>query len=138
MLGREHGLLFLCILAACLVGIATRPIAFMATFWPANGLLLGLMLRNPVWSKTPLAWLSAWLGFVAADALTGATLERNLVINTTQGAQAVVDSFSIRREALMHNIAYYTTVAGAKAVVDSIIALREHELGVKSLQDYLK
>ena len=63
--------------------------------------------------------------------------EINLVINTTQGAQAVVDSFSIRREALMHNIAYYTTVAGAKAVVDSIIALKEHELGVKSLQEYL-
>ncbi|MBK5277022.1 MAG: carbamoyl-phosphate synthase large subunit [Desulfuromonadales bacterium] len=63
--------------------------------------------------------------------------EVSIVVNTTQGAQAVADSFSIRREALMHNIAYYTTVAGAKAVVDSIIALKEHDLEVKALQDYL-
>ena len=82
MLVHEHGLLFAFMFAACLAGIATRPVAFMASFWPANGLLLGLMLRNPTWSKTPLAWLSAWLGFIAADALTGASLERNLVINT--------------------------------------------------------
>jgi carbamoyl-phosphate synthase large subunit len=63
--------------------------------------------------------------------------EVNLVFNTTQGPQAVADSFSIRRESLMHNIAYYTTVAGARAVADSIIALKEHDLGVKALQDYL-
>ncbi|MBC8017804.1 MAG: carbamoyl-phosphate synthase large subunit, partial [Verrucomicrobia bacterium] len=64
--------------------------------------------------------------------------EVSLVINTTHGPQAVADSFSIRREALMHNIAYYTTVAGAKAVVDSIIALKTQELSVKALQDYLQ
>ena len=63
--------------------------------------------------------------------------EISLVVNTTHGPQAVADSFSIRREALMHNIAYYTTVAGAKAVVDSIVALKEQELRVKALQDYL-
>ena len=63
--------------------------------------------------------------------------EVSLVVNTTQGAQAVADSFSIRREALMHNIAYYTTVSGAKAVVDSIVSLKEQELTVKALQDYL-
>jgi carbamoyl-phosphate synthase large subunit len=60
-----------------------------------------------------------------------------LVLNTTQGAQAVADSFSIRREALMHNLAYYTTVAGAKAVADSIISLQKLELTVKPIQDYL-
>ena len=64
--------------------------------------------------------------------------EVNLVVNTTQGAQAVSDSFSIRRESLMNGIAYYTTVAGAKAVVDSIIDLESHDLTVKSLQEYLK
>ena len=64
--------------------------------------------------------------------------EVNLVINTTQGAQAVADSFSIRRESLMNGIAYYTTVAGAKAVEDSIIDLESHDLTVKSLQEYLR
>jgi carbamoyl-phosphate synthase large subunit len=63
--------------------------------------------------------------------------EVQLVINTTQGAQAVADSFSIRREALMNSIAYYTTVAGAIAVVDAIADLRSHDLRVKPLQDYL-
>ena len=64
--------------------------------------------------------------------------EIQLLINTTQGAQSVADSFSIRRESLMHGVAYYTTVAGAKAAVDGIIALKEQELSVKALQDYLQ
>ncbi|MFA7404379.1 MAG: carbamoyl-phosphate synthase large subunit [Pelobacteraceae bacterium] len=63
--------------------------------------------------------------------------EVQLVFNTTHGAQAVADSFSIRRESLMHGLAYYTTVAGAKAVADSILSLQNHELSVKPIQDYL-
>jgi len=63
--------------------------------------------------------------------------EVQLVINTTQGAQAVADSFSIRRESLMNGLAYYTTVAGARAVADAIIALKGQDLGVKPIQDYL-
>jgi carbamoyl-phosphate synthase large subunit len=61
-----------------------------------------------------------------------------LVINTTQGAQSIADSYSIRRSALLQNIAYYTTVAGAKAAVDGMIALKDSALGVTPLQDYLK
>ncbi|BDV42867.1 carbamoyl-phosphate synthase (glutamine-hydrolyzing) [Geotalea uraniireducens] len=61
-----------------------------------------------------------------------------MVFNTTQGAQSVADSFSIRRETLMHNVAYFTTVAGAKAAVDGIIAMKEAELDVKPLQEYLR
>ncbi|MDD5284273.1 MAG: carbamoyl-phosphate synthase large subunit [Desulfuromonadaceae bacterium] len=64
--------------------------------------------------------------------------EVQLVINTTQGAQAVADSFSIRRESLMQGLAYYTTVAGARAVADAIIALKGQDLGVKPIQDYLR
>ncbi len=60
-----------------------------------------------------------------------------MVINTTQGAQAVADSFSIRRNALVHNVAYFTTTAGARAAVDGIIAMRQEELDVKPIQDYL-
>ncbi|MDD2732969.1 MAG: carbamoyl-phosphate synthase large subunit [Desulfuromonadaceae bacterium] len=63
--------------------------------------------------------------------------EVQLVFNTTHGAQAVADSFSIRRESLMHGLAYYTTIAGAKAVADSIISLQVQELTVKPIQDYL-
>jgi carbamoyl-phosphate synthase large subunit len=60
-----------------------------------------------------------------------------MVINTTHGAQAVADSFPIRRNALVNNIAYFTTVAGARAAVDGIIAMAGEQLDVKSLQEYL-
>jgi len=59
-----------------------------------------------------------------------------LVVNTTDGAQAVADSFSIRRTALTHNIAHYTTIAGARAAVDAIEALRAGTLDVAPLQSY--
>ncbi len=39
-----------------------------------------------------------------------------LVVNTTDGAQAVSDSRSLRRAALLHKVPYYTTIAGAIAV----------------------
>jgi carbamoyl-phosphate synthase large subunit len=39
-----------------------------------------------------------------------------LIVNTSDGAMGVADSYSIRREALMHRVAYTTTVAGAEAM----------------------
>ena len=56
---------------------------------------------------------------------------------TTEGAQAITDSFSLRRTALTHGIPYYTTVAGARAAVQAIKALREGRLEVAPLQSYL-
>jgi carbamoyl-phosphate synthase large subunit len=61
----------------------------------------------------------------------------DLVINTTEGAQAIADSFSLRRTALTHNIPYYTTVEGAKAAVKAISAIRGGALEVAPLQTYL-
>jgi len=60
-----------------------------------------------------------------------------LVFNTTEGAQAIADSFSLRRTALTNNIPYYTTVAGARAAVLAITALRAGSLEVAPLQSYL-
>ncbi|HXC92821.1 MAG TPA: carbamoyl-phosphate synthase large subunit, partial [Geobacteraceae bacterium] len=60
-----------------------------------------------------------------------------MVINTTHGAQAVADSFSIRRETLISGVTYFTTVSGARAAVDAIIAIQQDGLGVKALQDFL-
>ena len=61
-----------------------------------------------------------------------------LVFNTTEGAQAIEDSFSLRRTALMREIPYYTTRAGADAAVCAIAALREGSLEVAPLQSYFK
>ena len=60
----------------------------------------------------------------------------DLVINTSEGKQAVTDSFSLRRAALSDRIPYYTTIAGARAAVEAIAVLREGELEVSPLQDY--
>ena len=59
-----------------------------------------------------------------------------LVFNTTEGAQAIADSFSLRRTALTHAVPYYTTVAGARAAVQAIAALRAGSLEVAPLQSY--
>ena len=62
----------------------------------------------------------------------------HLVFNTVDGAGALTDSFTLRRTALMHKIAYYTTVAGAKASVEGIAAVKEGALDVAPLQSYFK
>ncbi len=42
------------------------------------------------------------------------------IVNTTEGKQAIADSFSIRREALQQRVTYSTTVSGARALVSSL------------------
>ena len=41
----------------------------------------------------------------------------SLIVNTTEGKQAILESYSIRREAVARKITYYTTIAAAKATV---------------------
>jgi carbamoyl-phosphate synthase large subunit len=60
----------------------------------------------------------------------------SLVFNTTFGTQSIIDSFEIRRSALMHNVAYFTTVAGIQAAADGILALQRESLDVTPLQEY--
>ncbi|MFC5372291.1 carbamoyl-phosphate synthase large subunit [Brevundimonas faecalis] len=62
--------------------------------------------------------------------------EIQLVFNTTEGKQALTDSFSIRRTALMMKIPYYTTAAGALAAAQGIAAIRAGELDVRPVQSY--
>jgi carbamoyl-phosphate synthase large subunit len=59
-----------------------------------------------------------------------------LVFNTTEGAQALSDSRSLRRAALLHKVPYYTTLAGAVAAAEGIRAYRAGDLEVRALQDY--
>jgi len=59
--------------------------------------------------------------------------EISYLINTTEGKQAIADSFSIRREALQHRLVYSTTIPGAKALVQSMDT-RDNP-SVRSLQE---
>ncbi len=64
--------------------------------------------------------------------------EVQLVINTASGAQAVTDSFDIRRSALTHGVPHYTTIAGARAAAHAIAAMRTGALEVAPLQAYFR
>ncbi|HKK06327.1 MAG TPA: carbamoyl-phosphate synthase large subunit [Gammaproteobacteria bacterium] len=59
--------------------------------------------------------------------------EIDLIVNTTEGKQAIADSYTIRRNALHHKVSYSTTLAGAEATCR---ALSEKDVtSVNRLQD---
>ena len=70
------------------------------------------------------------------DALIDGNVQ--MVVNTTEGAQAIKDSFAIRRTALTRNICHYTTLSGAEAAIEAIAALKDGALDVAPLQSYFK
>ena len=60
----------------------------------------------------------------------------SLVINTTEGAQALKDSYDIRHTALVMKTPYSTTIAGARATAMAIEKIKTGTLEVKPLQSY--
>lgn len=77
---RDPLALGLVIFIACLFGIYTRPIGFFATLWPANAIMLGLLLRLPNAARAS-GWAAAGIAYLAADLLTGASLTRAVLVN---------------------------------------------------------
>jgi carbamoyl-phosphate synthase large subunit len=63
-----------------------------------------------------------------------------LVINTTQGGKAIRDSYSIRRNALLAGVPYFTTIAAGVAAVEAMEAAalvpRGMVAGVRSIQEW--
>jgi carbamoyl-phosphate synthase large subunit len=62
--------------------------------------------------------------------------EVQLVFNTTEGAEALKDSKSLRAAALLHKVPYYTTLSGAVAAAQGIKAFLGGDLEVRALQSY--
>ncbi len=59
--------------------------------------------------------------------------EFSLIVNTTEGKQAIEDSAEIRRAALQHKVSYTTTISGAEA---TCLALQQLDaVSVNCLQD---
>ncbi len=46
--------------------------------------------------------------------------EIDYIVNTTEGRQAIADSYSIRRQALQNKVNYSTTIAGARATLEAL------------------
>jgi carbamoyl-phosphate synthase large subunit len=60
-----------------------------------------------------------------------------IVVNTTMGAKEVRDSYSLRRQTLLANIPYFTTIAAALAACDALEAFQgEPAPRVRSLQEW--
>ncbi len=69
------------------------------------------------------------------DEIRGGTI--GLVVNTTIGAKEVRDSYSLRRQTLLSNVPYFTTIAAALAACDAIEATRgDDRVHVRSLQEW--
>ncbi|HLK40172.1 MAG TPA: carbamoyl-phosphate synthase large subunit, partial [Polyangiaceae bacterium] len=69
------------------------------------------------------------------DAIRSGTI--SIVVNTTIGAKEVRDSYSLRRQTLLANIPYFTTIAAALAACDALeVAQGDPNLRVKSLQEW--
>jgi len=59
-----------------------------------------------------------------------------MVVNTTEGAAAIRDSQSLRRQTLHSGVPYFTTIAAATAAVGAIETRLESGMEVRALQDY--
>jgi len=62
--------------------------------------------------------------------------EIQLMFNTTEGKQAIEDSYALRNTALTMKLPYFTTMAASKAAVQALKALKTADLQVKPLQAY--
>lgn len=67
----------LSLFVSCLVGIFSRPENMLAVVWISNALLMGWLLRRRRLAGI-LGWSCAALAFVAADLVTGSSLELTL------------------------------------------------------------
>ncbi len=71
------------------------------------------------------------------DAIRSGTIA--MVVNTTMGAKEVRDSYSLRRQTLLANIPYFTTIAAALAACDALEAAQgEPTARVRSLQEWAR
>lgn len=73
-------IIFAAVFFSCMFGIWTRPVGFLATFWPANAVMLGLLVRFPRLADK-MGWTAGAIAFMVADLLTGSPLGKALILN---------------------------------------------------------
>lgn len=76
---RDAGILLAVVAGLCWFGIITRPIGLLAVIWPANAVLLGLLVRSPRLSA-PLPLIGAVAGYMIADLTTGGEFWRTMLL----------------------------------------------------------
>ncbi|MDI3286540.1 carbamoyl-phosphate synthase large subunit [Polyangium sp. 15x6] len=118
--------------AACVIARRLRALGFtiLATSGTAQALARA---RIPA---TPINKVNEGSPHVV-DAMKAGQV--SLVVNTTVGARSIRDSYPIRRNALLANVPYFTTMAAAMAAVD-VLEASAHDARaayrVRSLQEW--
>ena len=70
------------------------------------------------------------------DAITNKQID--IIVNTPDDKKGAYDDSYIRKAAIKGKISYVTTMAAAKATIAGIMAVKNNDVGVKSLQDFHK
>lgn len=94
--GEVAALTCLLILAACLLGILTRPIGHLASLWPANALLLGALVCFPRLAN-PAGWSGALAGYLLADLIAGSSLLHTLLLTACNLAGVIAGYLLLTR-----------------------------------------
>lgn len=81
---------------AAVLGILTRPLDLLAMVWPANALLLGLLLRYPE-RATVGGWLGGAAGLMAADLAMGSSIPTTLGLASANLSGVVCAYWLIQR-----------------------------------------
>lgn len=83
------------------LGILTRPAGALAAFWPANAVLLGVLVRR-LKPTTVATWCGAAAGFVLADVAMGGTWPKVAWLSLANMAGVVVGYLLFSRIPLGH------------------------------------
>jgi len=114
-----------CIIARRLYALGFEVVATRGTAQAIERARIPVKVVNKVAEGTPHV----------VDAIRGGEIA--LVVNTTIGAREVRDSYSLRRQTLLMNIPYFTTIPAGLAVCDALEAVRgDGSVRVRSLQEW--
>jgi diguanylate cyclase (GGDEF)-like protein len=72
----------------------TRPVSFLAFFWPANAVVLALMLRFPFFNQFS-GWFGIFAGFMLADLITGNYFQLTVILTIANIISSSVSLFFI-------------------------------------------
>jgi signal transduction histidine kinase len=119
------------VLFAALFGILTQPKGLLSAFWPANAVLLGIMLRYPSLA-TGAGWTAAVVGYFAADLLTGSDWLKTFLLTAGNLAGVLAGYFlfirlgvedrMLRRPSSMLSLSLVATVAALAAGLVGAVA----------------
>ena len=108
------------VLAASLLGILSRPMGVLASIWPANAILLGVLVRFPQLARRP-GWLGATAGYLAADLLTGSALLTTVLL-TIANLAGVGTGYALLRRLDENQRSLHTPLSVPYLVMASIAA----------------